>query len=152
MCIKKLGLLVILLICSNSAYASTCESDFDWLLGKWQRSNDSQGRKTTEIWQKVSEGEYTGVSYTLQGNDVIWQENLRLTSKQSGWSLSVISEGETLATEFRLTDIGCRFFLSENLDNSFPTHIQYAKSDDSLGAQVSDSNNKIIFAFLSVKD
>jgi hypothetical protein len=46
--------------------ASTYNSEnFDWLLGKWQRTNEKQGKTTFENWEKISDSEYSGIGFTI---------------------------------------------------------------------------------------
>jgi len=54
------------------------EESFDWILGKWERTNEKPDKQTFESWQKINDKQYNGLGYTMQGKDTIWKENIRL--------------------------------------------------------------------------
>ena len=63
----KLQFLIVFLSAFLSADFSSKENlisiqdeNFEWLLGNWIRLNDENGIITTEIWEKSSNGIYTG--------------------------------------------------------------------------------------------
>lgn len=39
-------------MCNSKQNEST--ENFDWLLGKWQRTNEKQGKTTFENWEKIT--------------------------------------------------------------------------------------------------
>ena len=47
--------------------------NFDWLLGKWKRLNEEEGKETFENWKKIKETEYSGIGFTMQNGDTIKQ-------------------------------------------------------------------------------
>lgn len=65
---------VTLMVSCNSGPKAGNES-FDWLLGKWERTNENEGRQTIEMWSKVTDSEYKGYGATLQDGDTLWYEN-----------------------------------------------------------------------------
>ena len=46
-------------MCNSKQTEST--ENFDWLLGKWQRTNEEQGKTTFENWEKTNNSEYNGI-------------------------------------------------------------------------------------------
>ena len=52
--------------CTNPSTES-----FDWLVGEWQRTNEKEGRETFEMWNKVTDYEYSGFGVTLQDGDTL---------------------------------------------------------------------------------
>lgn len=124
--------------------------DFDWLLGNWQRINEQEGRQTFENWQKINDAEYEGLGFTLQNDDTIWQENIKLIKSDSGWNFEAIGKGETNPTIFRLTRKEKESFVSENELNEFPKKIHYYKSKDNLNATISGGGEEVLFEFKKV--
>ena len=147
---SRLFILTFAVFSTGYGYAATGEHNFDWLLGNWERTNEQKGKVTREIWKKSSSTEYVGVSFTRQGEQIVWQENLKLVGNQGDWRLLVIGEGEAHPTEFRLTHIGKQDLTSENPQNTFPTQIRYARVEDRLEAKVSGANTELTFAFTKV--
>lgn len=125
-------------------------NSFDWLLGKWQRSNEQKGRETFEYWEKKNNSEYSGFGFTLQKKDTIWKENIRLIKSGEGWNFEVTGEGETNPTRFKLTSIEKEEFSCENKENEFPKNIIYSKNGDTLVAIISGGNMEIPFEFEKV--
>jgi len=46
-------------------------------VGNWQRTNNQLGKQTFEHWIKKSNSVYSGLGFTLQGQDTVFKENLR---------------------------------------------------------------------------
>ncbi|MFT5997750.1 MAG: hypothetical protein ACI81P_000195 [Neolewinella sp.] len=119
--------------------------DFNWMIGRWQRGNDNPGRTTFEQWEQASETLYLGLSYTMVGTDTVWQEKMRLVATETGWTLEVNGEGETIP--FPLTSIKQGSFTSENPEHDFPKMITYALRGDSLAAVISGEGTEVPFTF-----
>ena len=120
---------------------------FDWLLGKWKRTNDKAGKETFENWQKNDANEYIGFGFTLQDQDTIQQEKMRLISLNDHWSLEVQPQDEPQPISFLMTSYNDHEFTCEKKDRDFPNKIKYWKNGDKLNAMVSGSDLKIPFEF-----
>ena len=120
--------------------------DFDWLLGDWLRSNDTAGKTTFEKWYKKSDQEYQGIGYTLEKQDTVFKENLRLVPLNNQWHLEVTGVNES-PTYFVVTNRTATSFISENPDNEFPKIIKYDLVGDSLKAEVSAGEMMVSFVF-----
>ncbi|MCU4164954.1 DUF6265 family protein [Carboxylicivirga caseinilyticus] len=142
-------MIVILLILSVSCKNRPTESkdNFDWMLGSWIRTNEQENRLTFENWEKHSDSEYTGFGFTLENNDTIWQENIKLIKKDGEWSFDVTGQGESNSTNFKLIRIEEQCFVCENQLNEFPKIIEYSKNGDLLKATISGNNMKVDFDF-----
>ena len=71
--------LLLILVSLSIASCETSKGEpenFDWLLGEWERVNDSKGQHTFESWRKIDEGEYVGLGFTLQGRDTVFKEEI----------------------------------------------------------------------------
>lgn len=121
----------------------------DWILGPWMRTNDEEGRKTFEYWEKRSDSEYVGFSYTLENQDTVFKENMRLLPIDDLWHLEVMGVNKT-PTYFKFTKQTKRSFVSENPTHDFPKKIAYQLKNDTLYAQVSakDTDMEVLFSFI----
>ena len=120
--------------------------NFDWLNGSWIRTNDEEGYSTYEHWTKNSNTEYLGLGVTLQNNDTIFKEELRLVKTAQDWNLEVsgVNENPTLFLLINQTE---NSFECENKYNEFPKNISYSRDDNILLAKISDGDREISFSF-----
>ena len=137
---------VTLMVSCNSGPKAGNES-FDWLLGKWERTNENEGRQTIEMWSKVTDSEYKGYGATLQDGDTLWYENIKLVKSNNLWSFEVTGKGETTPTVFELSSIEKGRFISENEQNEFPKKIEYFRSENGLKALISGDDMEVVFDF-----
>lgn len=119
----------------------------DWLIGHWKRTNDKEGKTTYEHWKKKSKTEYTGIGYTLQNNDTIWKEDIRIVKIDSIWNFEVVGVNESKSTIFTFTNLGSKSFSCQNEDNEFPKKIEYFMGKDKLKAIISGGGMEIPFEF-----
>lgn len=148
-----------LLILFTSFFFTSCHSNkagkieeetthvFDFLIGKWFRTNDENGKQTFENWKKLNDSTYIGHSYTLTGKDTIWQENTVLSPVGGTWYYQVKLQNEKTSTDFQVVEEGNSSFACENKQNEFPKTIRYWKSGENLQAEISDGKSKIEFFF-----
>ena len=122
------------------------EENFDWLLGDWKRSNDKEGNATYELWKKKSDKEYIGLGFTLQNQDTIFKENIRLIPIDGVWNFEVTGVNET-PTLFEVTQQTKNSLICENEKNEFPKKIKYQLAGKKLQAQISGGGPNITFSF-----
>ncbi|WP_024771815.1 DUF6265 family protein [Aquimarina macrocephali] len=126
--------------------------NFDWLLGKWKRLNEEEGKETFENWNKIKETEYSGIGFTMQNGDTIKQEKIRLTKVNGKWNLIVkVPEGSESIT-FNGISHNENEFTCENKEIDFPNKIKYWKNGDRINAMVSGGEMKIPFEFEKLSD
>ena len=125
--------------------------NFDWLLGKWERTNDEEGKQTFENWGKVNDLEYKGFGWTVQNSDTIFQEKIKLAKSKDSWILGVISPEETDYTNFKVIQISKESFTCENPEIDFPSKIKYWKDGKEIKALVSGKDMEITFEFKKTK-
>lgn len=141
-----LAFAVTLMVSCNSGPKAGDES-FDWLLGKWERTNEKEGTLTIELWSKLTDSEYAGFGATLQDGDTLWYENIKLVKSNNLWNFEVTGQGESSPTVFQLTGIEKGRFTSENDQNEFPKKIEYFRSGNGLKALISGGEMEIKFDF-----
>ena len=120
---------------------------FDWLIGRWERANEEEGKATYEIWTKKGVRDYAGFGYTLENKDTIWQERMRLNMDQGYWVLAIQAHEDPEPVIFRMTQKTDTGFTCENPELEFPKSIQYRKSKGGFEATVSNEETEIAFEF-----
>ena len=131
---------------------SAQQSNFDWLLGSWKRTNDQAGLQTFEHWKKIGEEELLGSGYTLKESDTVWQESIRLRKIEDVWNFEVTGQNEEKPTVFKLSKIELESFTCENKANEFPKKIRYAKVEKGLNAVISGDGKVILFQFVKIPE
>lgn len=126
--------------------------NFDWLLGNWQRLNEAQGKETFENWVKISETEYFGIGYTMQKEDTLSKENMKLVKENTNWNLIVKTTQDAQPTVFTGVDHDENGFACENNENDFPNKIKYWKNGDKIKATISNAEMTIAFEFEKLKE
>ncbi|HLV45556.1 MAG TPA: DUF6265 family protein [Flavobacterium sp.] len=125
--------------------------NMDWLVGEWKRTNDQPEKEAFEIWAKINPDEYSGLGYTMQKEDTIFQEKMTLLKSEGKWHFVVKMPNETETTEFQITELNNKEFTCENDTNDFPKKIQYWKEDEKLIAKISNEDMEILFEFERIK-
>lgn len=146
---KNLTTLCALLLCLSCVETKKQEvltSDFDFLLGDWERTNTKPGIITKEHWTIRSRTQYVGHGYTLEKGDTIFQEYMRLTKEKDLWTLEVEGPNED-PVPFEVTGFATNEFTAQNPTNQFPTTIFYSYFDDTLSAKVSNDTQELRFIF-----
>lgn len=124
--------------------------NFDWLLGKWKRLNEEEGKETFENWKKIRETEYSGIGFTMQNGDTIKQERIRLTKISGKWNLNVKVPEESESITFNGISHNENEFTCENIEIDFPNKIKYWKNGNRINAMVSGGEMKIQFEFVKL--
>ena len=121
--------------------------NFDWLLGKWKRLNEEEGKETFENWNKINDTEYSGIGFTMQNGDTIKQEKIRLTKTSEKWNLTVKVPEESESITFNGISHNETEFTCENNEIDFPNKIKYWKNGNRINAMVSGGEMEIPFEF-----
>ena len=125
--------------------------NLDWLLGKWKRNNEEQGKETFENWEKISNSEYSGIGFTMQNGDTVKQEKIKLIRQNGKWDLIVKVPQETKSITFKMTKLNKDSFTCENDSLDFPKIIKYWNDNGYLRALVSGNEVEIPFEFEKIK-
>ncbi len=140
------SILLLLLSCDSRTKQNTYSSDFDFLLGDWERTNSKEGQLTMEHWKIISATEYRGHGYTLEKRDTTFQEHMLLIKKNGIWNLEV-SGPNADPVIFEITSSATNKLTAENPIHDFPKKITYSYFDDTLSAKVSNEDMEIPFIF-----
>ncbi|WP_300977956.1 DUF6265 family protein [Flavobacterium sp.] len=125
--------------------------NFDWLLGNWKSTNEEKGKETFENWKKINDAEYKGIGFTLQNNDTLSQEQMKLIQTNGKWNLLVKTPDEKDFIKFEMTEIADDKFECKNDTLDFPKLIKYWKNGDKMNAIVSGDSLKLSFEFERIK-
>ena len=131
----------------TSTESAINSENFDWLVGKWKRLNEEEGKETFENWEKNSDTEYAGIGFTMQNGDTITQEKMWLTKVGEHWDVIVKLPGEDTSVTFKGTSHNESEFICENPENDFPNKIRYRKDGDKISASISNAEMEIPFEF-----
>ncbi len=145
---KKLVLITCLLACISCIKQNTQN---DWLLGKWKKSDDNTQKLTYEYWTKKNDSIFLGHGFILQNNDTIWQEKILLHKQASNWYLDISTPENKNTVRFKLISKQQNKLVFENKTHDFPKTISYWKANDKLYATVANETQKIEFQFELVK-
>ncbi|HEA28944.1 MAG TPA: hypothetical protein ENH91_02945 [Leeuwenhoekiella sp.] len=143
---KYLSLLSILFLVSSCQNRKNTPPFFEKMQGDWIRTNEEAGKATYEHWEKIADQEYTGMAFTLQENDTIFKEDLRIYKEDNIWNLQVTAPGEQPVI-FEVTDHKINAFTAESPQNEYPKKVVYSLKNDQLTAKISGGGPKIIFNF-----
>ena len=136
-------------MCNSKQNEST--ENFDWLLGKWQRINEEQSKTTFENWEKNNNSEYNGIGFTIQNNDTISQETMKIVETNGKWNLLVKTLEEKEFVRFEMSEIQEDKFECKNDTLDFPKLIKYWKNGDKINALVSGDSLKLSFEFKRIE-
>lgn len=117
-----------------------------WIVGDWIRENEEAGKVTYEKWSRADDLTFIGHGYTIQNNDTIFNEDLKLINTGDEWELQV-SENNKSRIRFLVTEQEVNNFTAENPSHDFPNTIKYYRDGDKLRAQISGKEISIDFEF-----
>ncbi|MEN0006959.1 MAG: DUF6265 family protein [Bacteroidota bacterium] len=93
----------------------------DWLNGTWQEGNGA--KKSVEQWKRVGKNKLEGKGLLLQGEQVLFEENLSIQSVGKDIILKTYTNTDKKATVYNLSQLGYQWVLFENLEVDFPQQI-----------------------------
>jgi hypothetical protein len=141
--IKYLSFICVIFLVSCSQE----KREFDWLVGDWQRINDTDRQRTFEYWFHDEDGSLKGKGFTLEGKDSVFIENLAMKKIDQKWQLIVTGVHED-PTFFEVTSFTDKKFICENPTIDFPKKLEYSLKNDTLTALVSNEEFTIDFVFI----
>jgi len=143
-----LSIFLVFVQCMGSEHDPS--ENFDWLLGKWQRTNETQGKKTFEYWVKINDAEYAGLAFTLHNSDTVNQEKMALLKSDGNWQLKVKTTDEKDFIAFEMTMLKDGLFECNNDSLPFPKKITYWRDGEKLKANVAGDSLQIPFEFSKI--
>jgi hypothetical protein len=107
-------------------------ADFSWLTGHWVR--DSETRRVEEIWTEADGALMVGMNRTVRADGRTGFEFMRIEFTDPPVFVAQPSGGAPV--RFTWVESGETSTLFANPDHDFPTHIEYARSGDTLSARI----------------
>lgn len=118
----------------------------NFLIGKWKRINEDSTKTTYEFWKP----NFNGIGFTLQQQDTIFKENLRIVTK-NGTSYFQVTGVNQQPTLFEIKDATENSITCVNNNNEFPKEITYWMEEGYLKAKVANEEFAIDFVFQKMK-
>lgn len=145
------SLVLLLCSCKEEIKQPAVATEFDYLIGDWERTNSKGGSATSEHWRAATSEDLRGHGYTIEDEDTVFNERMRIYKKQEQWMLSINGPNEN-PTLFKITQHTNSAFTAVNPDNEFPKVITYSYFDDVLTATISAEDTEIPFIFWRMED
>ena len=118
-------------------------NDLHELAGSWS----SQQVQFYETWEVVSDTLMKGIGYSLQNEDTVFKETMKIFYADDKVILAVKQNEEHEYTQFGMTEAKRDKWVFENMKNDYPNIIIYEISGEELSAAIMNSrgNRKIEF-------
>lgn len=145
-----------LFFCAFSCFPANGQSDphinAEWLMGTWKRTDAPAGKSAFESWWKTTSGQWAGLGVTLQGQDTVFAEKLKL-EMQAGkpYYMAEVSHNQE-PTYFAVTFFAKNRLVGENPQHDFPKKIEYERKKNELIAVISGDGKAKQFRFVRLSD
>jgi len=128
------------------------KSNFEWILGEWERTNNQPNEMTTESWHKTIDGIFQGFGVTMQNGDTVFYENMSIGKVENEYQLTVTTPMNIEPVHFQITSSTKTSFTAENPKNDYPKIITYLKVGEDIKATISGGGEAVDYLFVKVKD
>lgn len=110
-------------------------NDLHELAGSWS----SQQVQFYETWEVVSDTLMKGIGYSLQNEDTVFKETMKIFYADDKVILAVKQNEEHEYTQFGMTEAKRDKWVFENMKNDYPNIIIYEISGEVLSAAIMNS-------------
>jgi hypothetical protein len=118
-----------------------------WLEGTWIRTSLKPGRTGAETWKKQATDEWRGLGFTLQGQDTVFVERMKLVIFENTPAfVADVPENKGLVY-FKFTATTAHSFTCENPAHDYPKKIVYDRQDNTLTVTISGDGKSNTFLF-----
>lgn len=102
--------------------------EMEWMIGTWQIGSQS----VYERWENVSDTEFKGVNFSVEGSDTTVHEyiQLRVTEESVFYIPRVIEQNQGMPIQFKLISEDPKKLVFQNKEHDFPQLIVYVKNND----------------------
>jgi len=129
-------------VSNNSNSAINKINHLEWLIGKWENSNEYG--YFIETWQKMNDSALFATSFIIKDNDTIFAEEVKLEYKSESiyYIVNTLNQNQGKAVPFKLISWNDGIFIFENKDHDFPQQIIYHQiGQDSILAKIEGTEN-----------
>mgnify|MGYP001801625731 CR=1 FL=1 len=123
------------------------KSDFDWLIGSWERTNGQSGMQTIEHWEKVDNKTYKAHSIVLKQKDTLYQEYCTIQKEGNHYYYIADIPQNPNPIKFKIVGFSPEGFKAVNPEHDFPKEISYIISGNTIIASISGGDKQIEYNF-----
>ncbi|MGB1241325.1 MAG: DUF6265 family protein [Chitinophagales bacterium] len=123
-----------------------------WLIGEWQRTNETPERVSIELWELQENDNLKGVGLTTEGDSVVFKEELsiKIEGEKVHYIADVSHNNEPVA--FEMMQLQKNTVVFTNPKHNFPKQIIYTQiAANSMKAVISGNGKEIVFFFKRLK-
>jgi len=123
-----------------------------WLIGEWQRINESPERVSMELWELQENGNLQGVGLTTEGDNLVFKEELNI--KAEGDKVHYIADvsHNDEPVVFEMIQLQKNTVIFANPEHDFPKQIRYEQiTIDTMKAVISGKGKEVVFLFKRLK-
>ncbi len=118
--------------------------ELSWLEGSWKLKREN-GTEITETWSRTETG-YLGESLVFDAENTRFQENMKLYFENDTLRL-VVSGNNFGPTIFSQIETDVDRYIFQNLQNDFPTHIEYWSERGVVKARIYSEEKELNYDF-----
>lgn len=103
---------------------------FDHFIGTWHNKTFGNYEK----WEKINEGEFAAMAFTMMGADTVIQETVKVYNEAGNWvyEVTVKNQNDGLPVKFTANSFTANQVNFSNPVHDFPTDINYSYNGHSL--------------------
>ena len=143
--------IVALIFSAGCSSEHPLKAKFHFLEGDWV-SEQGVDTRFYETWSWTG-SEWNGLGSSVEQEDTLLSEDLRIFSASGGIYLSANTGGDVGEVAFRLEHDTLGIFIFRNPEHDYPSEIGYEfAADDSIRAWIGGSQGQFDWAFKRLKD
>lgn len=123
------------------------KANFDWLIGTWAGIENNETEQSFEVWEKIGEGVYEGIGYSLENGDTTFVEKLSIADIYGVPHYTADVPGNNGPVSFVMIKVTKSGFICANLEHDFPKQIEYQFEHNDLKATISGDGKSKTFTF-----
>ncbi|MBK8506626.1 MAG: hypothetical protein IPL46_33190 [Saprospiraceae bacterium] len=125
---------------------------FEWILGKWERTDTKIGQQAFEEWTRLSDSLFSGKGWIMEARDTVFIEDLRIFASGNRYFYEAVVAHNRSPVRFEIVKWDHLSFESINPKHDFPTNIDYEYDEaDNLKARISNSKREVQFLFRKLR-
>ncbi|MFK7906550.1 MAG: DUF6265 family protein [Chitinophagales bacterium] len=123
-----------------------------WLIGEWQRTNETPERVSIELWELQENGNLKGVGLTTEGDAVVFKEelNIKVEDDKVQYIADVAHNDDPVV--FEMMQLQKNTVIFANPKHDFPKQISYEQiAANTMKAVISGNGKEVVFLFKRLK-
>lgn len=123
------------------------KANFDWLIGTWAGTENNKTEQSFEVWEKLGEGVYEGIGYSLKNGDTTIVEKLSIADIYGVPHYTADVPSNDGPVHFEMIKLQKTGFVCANPEHDFPSEIAYVFDGNVLKATISGQGKSMTFSF-----